>query len=407
VHPECDQEDRMRLVSGPQGPRVVLDGRPVTVLSSASYLGLADHPRVREAAADAALRWGASAGAARQACGTMLIHRRLEERLAAFLHTQAALLAGSGYLAALAAITALGRAGSTILVDELCCPALADACRLAEADAVAFHHGDAEQVAWELHGAAGRGPLAPLVVTEAVFARDGDVAPLAELCDAVRRGGGRLLVDESHAIGCLGPGGRGALAEAGLDGEADLVISSLGTALGSYGGVIAGDSALLREIAGGAAALAASAAPTPPSSAAALAALGLVGDGDRRVAKLQSNAGVLRDALAREGLHVTGSSTHVMALAAGGHALAQRVCAAALEDGVLAEAIAPPALGEGGARVRVSVMASHAHDELRGAAQALGRGARRIGLAGDRLREPAAPAGEEGGIFDVEARLAA
>src|SRR6185312_10447601 len=262
----------MRLVSGPPGPRVVLDGRPVTVLSSANYLGLADHPRVREAAADAALRWGASAGAARPGVGTMLIHRRLEERLAGLLGAESALLAGSGYLAALAAVTTLGRQGATILVDELVCPAFADACRLARGETVAFHHGDADRVAWELAGRAGRGPEPAVVVTEAVFARDGDVAPLTELCEAARRGGARLVVDESHAIGCLGPGGRGALAEAGVDGEVDLVVCSLGTALGSYGGVVAGAEDLVREVASSATAMAGSAAPSPPASAAALAA---------------------------------------------------------------------------------------------------------------------------------------
>jgi glycine C-acetyltransferase/8-amino-7-oxononanoate synthase len=384
----------MRLVSGPPGPRVVLDGRPVTVLSSANYLGLADHPRVREAAADAALRWGARAGAARPGVGTMLIHRRLEERLAGFLHAPAALLAGSGYLAALAAVTALGRAGATILVDERVCPALADACRLARGDTVAYHHGDAEQVAWELHGRAGRGPQPAVVVTEAVFAGDGDVAPLVELCEAARRGGARLVVDESHAIGCLGPDGRGALAEAGLEGEADLVVCSLGTALGSDGGVIAGDAALVREVAG-ASSLAGSAAPSPPASAAALAALGEIGDGHRRVAKLQSNAGILRDALAAEGLQVTGSETQVMALAAGDMPSARRLCAAALEEGVVVEPIEPPALAGGEARVRVAVMSSHARAELGAAAGALGRAARRTGDA------------RATGVFDVEARLAA
>ncbi len=384
----------MRLVSGPPGPRVVLDGRPVTVLSSANYLGLADHPRVREAAADAALRWGASAGAARPGVGTMLIHRRLEERVAGFLHARSALLAGSGYLAALAAVTALGRAGATILVDERVCPALADACRLARGETVAYHHGDAEQVAWELRGRAGRGPEPAVVVTEAVFAGDGDVAPLVELCEAARRGRARLVVDESHAIGCLGPDGRGALAEAGLEGEADLVVCSLGTALGSYGGVIAGDPALVREAAA-ASSLAGSAAPSPPASAAALAALGELGDGHRRVAKLQSNAGILRDALAAEGLDAADSDTQVMALAAGDMTRARRLCAAALEEGVLVEPIEAPALAGGEARVRVAVMSSHAHAELGAAAAALGRAARR---AGD-VRAT--------GVFDVEARLAA
>jgi glycine C-acetyltransferase/8-amino-7-oxononanoate synthase len=373
-----------------------LDGRPVTVLSSANYLGLADHPRVREAAADAALRWGASAGAARQGCGTLLIHRRLEERLAAFLRTEAALVAGSGYLAAQAAITTLGRAGATILVDELACPALADACRLAEGETVAYHHGDADQVAWELHGAAGRGPLPALVVTEAVFARDGDVAPLPELFDAVRRGGARIVVDESHAIGCLGPAGRGALAEEALDGEADLVIASLGTALGSYGGVIAGDPALVDEVAGGAAALTGSAAPTPPASAAAHAALGLVADAERRVARLQANAGVLRDALATHGLRVTGSETHVMALDVGDEATAHRMCAVAQEEGVLVEPVAAPALAPGSARIRMSVMSSHTRDELEDAAAGLARAALRARLGAT-----------AGGIYDAESRLAA
>jgi 7-keto-8-aminopelargonate synthetase-like enzyme len=397
----------MRLVSGPPGPRVVLDGRPVTVLSSANYLGLADHPRVREAAADAALRWGASAGAPRAGCGTLLIHRRLEERLASFLRTEGALLAGSGYLAALAAVTTLGRAGTTILVDELASPALADACRLARGETVAYHHGDAEQVAWELEGAAGRGPLPPLVVTEAVFARDGDVAPLAELCEAVRRGGARLIVDESHAVGCLGPDGRGALAEAGLDGEADLVISSLGTALGSYGGIIGGDDELLQEVVASAACLAGSSAPSPPASAAALAALALVGDGQRRVAKLQSNGGILRDALAAQHLQVTGSTTQVMALDAGQDALAARFCAAALEEGVIVEAVAAPSLADLRPRVRVAVMASHARAELGAAAEALGRAARRAGLPDGTVQPPSVVSEPAARVFDVEARLAA
>ena len=228
-------------------------------------------------------------------------------------------------------------------------------------------------------------------MTEAVFARDGDVAPLAELCEAVRRGGARLVVDESHAIGCLGPDGRGALAEAGLDGEADLVVCSLGTALGSYGGVIAGDAAALREVAAGASALAGSAAPSPPASAAALAALGQLGDGHRRVAKLQANAGIMRDALASEGLEVTGSETQVMSLAAADDADARRFCAAALEEGVVVEPIAPPALAEGGARVRLAVMSSHARPELVAAAQALARAAE----------------SRPTGFFDAESRLAA
>ena len=176
-----------------------------------------------------------------------------------------------------------------------------------------------------------------------------------------------------------GPGGRGALAEAGLDGEADVVVCSLGTALGSYGGVIAGDAAVLREVAAGASALAGSAAPSPPASAAALAALGQLGDGHRRVAKLQANAGIMRDALAGEGLDVTGSETQVMSLAAADDADARRFCAAALEEGVVVEPIAPPALARG-RRSRAAgrdVVARRARARRRGAGARSRRGAPR------------------------------
>src|SRR5215216_7030879 len=127
---------RMRMVSGPQGPRVVLDGKPVLLLCSNNHLGLADHPRVREAAADAAMRWGAGAGGSRLAAGTMTLHRRLEERLADFLGTPAALLFGSGYLATLGIVPALAQRGELVFADALCHPSVADACRLAEAETV-------------------------------------------------------------------------------------------------------------------------------------------------------------------------------------------------------------------------------------------------------------------------------
>src|ERR687885_182193 len=175
---------RMRMVSGPQGPRVVLDGRPVLLLCSGNALGLADHPRVRQAAADAAMRWGVGAGAARVASGTMTLHRRLEERLATFTAQRAALLFGSGALANLGVIPALARRGEVVLHDELSHPSILDGCRLAGAEAVAYGHGDAEHVGWLLRQAAGRGAL---VATDGVFAIDGDVAPLEEIVDQARR----------------------------------------------------------------------------------------------------------------------------------------------------------------------------------------------------------------------------
>src|SRR5258707_5007278 len=218
------------MVSGPQGPRVVLDGKPVLLLCSNNYLGLADHPRVREAAADAAMRWGVGAGASRLVSGTMTVHRRLEERLAAFKGTEAALLFGSGYLANVGVVSALGGAGRVVFSDELNHASIVDGCRLAKADTFIYQHCDMEHLAWGLRQSEGRGAV---IVTDSVFSMDGDVAPLAEIVQLARRHDVRVVVDEAHGTGCLGPGGRGAVHEAGLEGEVDVVVGTLGKALGA------------------------------------------------------------------------------------------------------------------------------------------------------------------------------
>ena len=207
---------RTRMVSGPQGPRVVLDGRPVLVLCSGNSLGLADHPRVREAAADAAMRWGVGAGAPRLASGTMTLHRRLEERLARFAGADATVVFGSGSLANLGVIPALARKGEIVFHDELAHVSIADGCRLAGAEALAYRHADAEHLAWALQQSDGRGAL---IATDGVFGLDGDVAPLEEIVELAHRHDVRVLVDEAQALGAVGPGGRGAVAEAGARGR--------------------------------------------------------------------------------------------------------------------------------------------------------------------------------------------
>jgi len=368
---------RLRMVSGPQGPHVVLDGRPVLLLCSGNALGLADHPQVREAAADAAMRWGVGAGAARVACGTMTLHRRLEERLAGFTGNRAGLLFGSGSLANLGVIPALARRGEVVFHDELCHPSLLDGCRLAGAEAFAYDHGDAEHLAWGLRQADGRGAL---IATEGLFRIDGDVAPLEAIVELAQRFDVRVLVDESHALGVLGPGGRGAVAEAGLQDEVDVVTGSLGTALGAYGGFACCDQVTARYLVNSARTLLHSTAPPPVAVAAAMAALDLLEQQPRRMEKLHANAAALRDALAREGFDVSGSDSHIIPLVVGESGRAQRIVDAAVEEGVFAEAVLPPSVPEGTARLRLAVMASHTRSELRGAAGSLARAALRCGF---------------------------
>jgi 8-amino-7-oxononanoate synthase len=381
---------RLRLVSGPQGPTVLLDGQPVLLLCSNNYLGLADHPRVREAAADAAMRWGVGAGASRLISGTMTIHGRLEERLAEFAGRQSCLLFGSGYLANLGVIGALASPGDTVFSDELNHASIIDGCRLSRAEVVVYRHCDPEHLLWSMRRHSGRREPngRRLIVTDSIFSMDGDVAPLQELVELAQAAGAQLAVDEAHAIGTFGPGGRGALAAGGLEGEVDAIVGTLGKSLGSYGAYVCGDEAMIRYMLNTARSFIFSTAPPPPAAAGALAALELIEQKPHRVERLGANARVLRRALASEGFEVAESEMHIVPLLVGGERDAVRLCQSAIEQGVFAQAIRPPTVAAGSSRLRLAAMASHTASDMRMAASVLARAARKLGLDPGELGEP-------------------
>ena len=372
---------RLRMVSGPQGPTVLLDGKPVMLLCYNNYLGLADHPRVREAAAEAAMRWGVGAGASRLVSGTMTIHRRLEERLAEFERSEACVLFGSGYLANMGVICALAGRGDAVFSDELNHASIVDGCRLSRAEVHVYRHGDPEHLDWCLHRDAGRREEhRRLIVTDSVFSMDGDIAPLADIAELARAYGARLVVDEAHATGNIGPGGRGAIAEAGLEGEVDVLVGTLGKALGTYGAYACASVEMVRYLINSARSLIYSTAPAPPAVAGALAALQLLEDKPHRVARLRSNARVLRRALAAEGFPVSDREMHIIPLIVGDDRAAMAMCEQAIERGVFAQAIRPPTVPAGTARLRLTTMASHTASELRAAAGTLAQAARAAGV---------------------------
>ena len=369
---------RLRMVSGPQGPRVLLDGKPVLLLCSNNYLGLADHPRVREAAAEAAMRWGVGAGASRLVSGTMTIHRRLEQRLAAFERREECVLFGSGYLANAGVIGALAGRGDTVFSDELNHASIVDGCRCSRAEVVVYKHRDVEHLdrLMRRHGGSGRW----LIVTDSVFSMDGDVAPLEEIVGLAKEYGARTIVDEAHATGALGPDGRGAVAQAGLEDEVDVVIGTLGKALGSYGAYACANAEMVRYLINTARPLIFSTAPPPPAVAGALAALELLEERPHRAQRLRSNARVLRRALSAEGIPVEDVEMHIVPVIVGDGRDAMSLCEATLERGVFAQAIRPPTVTPGTSRLRLAVMASHTPEELREAAQVIGAAARELGL---------------------------
>src|SRR5687767_11842331 len=304
---------KLRLISGPQGPRVLLDGRPVLLLCSNNYLGLADHPRVREAAADAAMRYGVGAGASRLVSGNMTIHRRLEEQLADFKGTPACVLFGSGYLANTGVVSALAQEGDVVFSDALNHASIVDGCRLARAETFVYDHCDLEHLEWGLQEADGRGSL---IVTDGVFSMDGDIAPLPEIVELAQRYDARVMVDDAHGVGALGPEGRGAVADAGVEDEVDVVVGTLGKSLGSYGAYVCCDRTMAKYLVNTARSLIFSTALPPPAVAGAMAALELLVEQPHRVLKLQRNARLLADALAEEGIE-TGSETQILPVVIG------------------------------------------------------------------------------------------
>jgi glycine C-acetyltransferase/8-amino-7-oxononanoate synthase len=367
----------LRLIEGPQGPRVLLDGAEVLLLCSNNYLGLADHPRVRKAAAEAAERYGAGAGASRLISGSMSLHRKLEDRLAAFKGSEAALVFGSGYLANMGIVSSLAGRGEVVFSDELNHASIIDGCRLSRAETFVYRHRDTEHLEWGLREAGSR---ARLIVTDGVFSMDGDVAPLVELTSLAKRHHCLIAVDEAHGTGALGPGGRGAVAAAGLSAEVDLIVGTLGKALGSYGAYACGSRELVELLINTARPFIYSTALPPPSVGAAIAALDLLDSRPGMVEQLRRNAATLREALAAAGLATNGSRTQIVPVIVGDARRAMALCERTLEGGVFAQAIRPPTVPDGSSRLRLTVMASHRADELRRAAATIGRAAHELGL---------------------------
>jgi 8-amino-7-oxononanoate synthase len=353
----------LREVQSAQGARVWLDGRQVVLLCSNDYLGLAGDPRLRAAAAEFAERWGAGAGASRLVSGGMEPHRRLEEELAAFKGSEACLLFGSGFLANTGIVAALAGPGDVVLSDSLNHASIVDGCRLARAQTVVYPHGDVDALAHALAAAAGRDAL---IVTDGVFSMDGDLAPLVEIVELAQRHGARVVVDEAHATGVVGTTGRGLVAELGLEREVDVVVGTLGKALGSYGAFACCDARTASFLVNRARTLIFSTALPPPSLGAALEGLRVLREEPERVARLHRNARLLRTELG-----LAPDPMPIVPLLIGDPAAAMDACRAALERGVFAQAIRPPTVPEGTSRLRLVAMATHAEDDLRRAAAVL------------------------------------
>jgi glycine C-acetyltransferase/8-amino-7-oxononanoate synthase len=358
----------LRVLETGTGPRVVLDGVEVLLLCSNDYLGLAAHPAVRAAAAQAAERWGAGAGASRLVSGNLALHAELEAELAEFKGHDACVLFGSGFLANTGVIPALAGRGGVILSDALNHASIIDGCRQSRAETMVYAHCDLDALAAGLERARGRPAL---IVTDAVFSMDGDLAPLTGIAELARRHGARVVVDEAHATGVIGPGGRGLVAALGLEREIDVVIGTLSKALGGYGAFACCDREMASFLINRARTLIFSTGLPPASAAAALTSLRLLREDRSIVHRLRSNARLLRDELAAYGSAVEPGEMPIIPLLVGDPQTAMTICQEALRGRVFVQAIRPPTVPDGTSRLRAVATAANDQGHLRYAAGVL------------------------------------
>ncbi len=360
----------LRVIESAPGAHVRIGGREVLLLCSNDYLGLAENPRVRDAAAEAAQRWGAGAGSSRLVAGNVTLHAELEAELAEFKGKEACVLFGSGFLANTGVIATMARRGGVVLSDALNHASIVDGCRLAGAETVVYEHADLDSLGAALKRV---GDRPATVVSDSVFSMDGELAPLEGIVELARRHGARVIVDEAHATGVVGPGGRGHVAALGLEHEVDVVVGTLSKALGSYGAFACCEAATAALLVNRARTLIFSTALPAPSVGAARESLRILREEPSVVDHLQVNARALREELAACGFAVEAGEMPIVPLLIGEPGAAMALCEAALQEGVFAQAIRPPTVPDGTSRLRLAAMASHDPAELRDAARLLGR----------------------------------
>jgi 8-amino-7-oxononanoate synthase len=366
----------LRVLSSASGPEVLIDGRPVLLLCSNNYLGLATHPRLRGAAAAAVDRWGCGTGASRLIAGTTELHAAVEAKLAALKGTEAALLFPSGYQANLGAITALVGRGDHVYSDAFNHASIVDGCRLSRANVHVFPHRDVRALEAALAATSPGGRR--LVVTDSVFSMDGDRAPLAALARVADAHGALLMVDEAHATGVLGPRGAGLAAAEGLVDRVAVHMGTLGKALGGAGAYVAGSRDLIDLLVNRARSFVYTTGLAPAAVAAAGAALDVLGAEPERRARVLAHAARLRAGLATLGLTAPGD-THIVPLVVGDNARAVALAEALLARGVLAAAIRPPTVPPGTARLRLTPMATHTPGDIERALAAIADAAQATG----------------------------
>lgn len=354
----------MHEIDSAQAAHVTVGGAEKLLLASNNYLGLIDHPRLKRAAQEAVERYGCGSGGSRLTTGTLPLHTKLEEELAAFKGTEAALLFDTGYMANVGILSALGQKGAVFFSDELNHASIIDGCRLSRAKTVVYRHSDVKDLEEKL---AAHADCPGVIVSDAVFSMDGDIADLPRILELARKYHVWSMVDEAHSTGVIGKTGRGICEHFHLKEKPDVLMGTLSKALASEGGYVCGSRLLIDYLKNTARSFIFSTSQSPANLAAASAALQLLQEEPGRCARLQENVRVFCAALAEHGVEAR-SETAIVPLIVGEEALAVKIAKDLERQGILVSAIRYPTVAKGAARLRVALAATHTEEELRSAA---------------------------------------
>jgi glycine C-acetyltransferase len=372
---------KLRVLEGEQKPVCIFDGREVINLASNNYLGLTTHKLLRKAALDAVKRYGAGAGAVRTIAGTMKLHLELEEQIATFKNVEACVVFQSGFTANAGTVSAVLGKEDLIISDELNHASIIDGARLSRATIKVFKHKDVKDCERILQEHASF-PGKKLIITDGVFSMDGDIAPLPELCGLAEKHSCIMMVDDAHASGVLGRGGRGTVDHHQCHGRVHIQVGTLSKAIGAMGGYVCGSRDLIDFLYLRARPFLFSTSHPPATAAACQAAFALLdsSEGEKLVKKLWANTKMFKRELKKRGFQFKVSETPIIPIHVGDAAKAFEFSKKLFEAGVFAPAVGYPIVPEGKARLRAIVSAAHKREQLLRAADILAEVAKPLGI---------------------------
>src|ERR1700712_2084368 len=377
---------RLRVLEDEQAPVCTYDGRRVINLASNNYLGLCNHPKLREAAMAATVKYGVGSGAVRTIAGTMRIHMELEEKIAAFKNVEACVVFQSGFTANAGTVGSILGKDDFILSDELNHASIIDGARLSRAKIKVFRHKDVahcEELLQEIEGEPGK----KLIITDGVFSMDGDIGPVGELAALAEKYGAIMMVDDAHASGVLGRNGRGSVDHFGVHGKVDIQVGTLSKAIASLGGYVCGSRDLIDYLYHRARPFLFSTSHPPSVAATCIAAFDILENEPERIERLWENTWYFKEQLTNAGFDVGGvttpkSETPITPIILGDGRKTMEFSKALFEAGVMATGIAFPTVPEGKARVRTIMTSEHTRAEIDQALEVITRVAKKTGVLG-------------------------